>query len=80
MRILFFGDVYGRVGREVVARRLAPLVKETGADAVIVNGENAAGGKGISAQICRELFSLGVDVITLGQPRLRQAGDRHVYR
>ncbi len=66
MRILFFGDVYGRVGREVVARRLTPLVKETGADAVIVNGENAAGGKGVSAQICQELFSLGVDVITLG--------------
>ena len=66
MRILFFGDVYGRVGREVIARRLAPLVKETDADAVIVNGENAAAGKGISPQICRELFSLGVDVITLG--------------
>ena len=66
LRILFFGDVYGRVGREVIARRLAPLVKETDADAVIVNGENAAAGKGISPQICRELFSLGVDVITLG--------------
>lgn len=66
MRILFFGDVYGRTGREVLARRLGPLVKETGAHAVIVNGENAAGGRGITAQMCREMFALGADVITLG--------------
>lgn len=66
LRILFFGDVYGRTGREVLARRLGPLVKETGAHAVIVNGENAAGGKGITAQMCREIFALGADVITLG--------------
>ncbi|MFZ5826976.1 MAG: TIGR00282 family metallophosphoesterase [Bacillota bacterium] len=66
MRILFIGDVYGRPGREIVARRMGPLVKETGADLVILNGENAANGAGITAQICRELFGLGVDVITLG--------------
>jgi len=66
LRILFCGDVYGRPGREILAKRLNPLVKETKADLVIVNGENAAGGAGITGQICRELFALGVDVITLG--------------
>lgn len=66
MRILFFGDLFGRPGREIVASRIGALVKETGADVVIANGENAAGGAGITAQICRELFGLGVDVITLG--------------
>lgn len=66
MRILFFGDIYGKPGREIVARRMGSLVKETGADVVIVNGENAAGGTGITPQICRELFDLGADVITLG--------------
>lgn len=66
MRILFFGDMVGRVGRDVVKRRLAALQTQTGADVIIVNGENAAGGAGITAQICRELFDQGVDVITLG--------------
>lgn len=66
MRILFFGDVYGKPGREILDRRMGDLVKEHGADVVIVNGENAAGGAGITPQICRELFALGADVITLG--------------
>lgn len=66
MRILFFGDVVGRTGREVVARRIGPLRKATGADVVILNGENAAGGVGITARICQDFFALGVDVITLG--------------
>lgn len=66
MRILFFGDVVGRPGREIVQRRMQALRKSLGADVVIVNGENAAGGAGITAQICRELFDQGVDVVTLG--------------
>ncbi len=66
MRILFFGDVVGRTGREIVLRRLSPLRKRHRADVVIVNGENAAGGVGITAQICRQLFAAGADVITLG--------------
>lgn len=66
LRILFFGDLVGRTGRDVVLRRMDDLRKTTGADVVIVNGENAAGGVGITAQICRELFEAGVDVITLG--------------
>jgi metallophosphoesterase (TIGR00282 family) len=66
LRILFFGDVVGRPGRDVVKERLAALKKAVGADVVIVNGENAAAGAGITAQLCRELFDLGVDAITLG--------------
>lgn len=66
MRILFFGDVVGRPGRDIVANRMGALRKSVGADAVILNGENAAGGAGITAKICREFFDLGVDVITLG--------------
>ncbi|HWI60555.1 MAG TPA: TIGR00282 family metallophosphoesterase [Symbiobacteriaceae bacterium] len=66
MRILFFGDVVGRPGRDVLRERMGPLRKSLGADLVIVNGENAAAGAGITPQICRELFDAGVDVITLG--------------
>ncbi|HWI52535.1 MAG TPA: TIGR00282 family metallophosphoesterase [Symbiobacteriaceae bacterium] len=66
MRILFFGDVVGRPGRDVLRERMHPLRKKLGADVVIVNGENAAAGAGITPQICRELFDAGVDVITLG--------------
>lgn len=66
MRILFFGDVVGRTGRDVVLARLGDLRKRLGADLVIVNGENAAAGTGITAQLCREFLDAGVDVITLG--------------
>lgn len=66
MRILFFGDIVGRPGRDIVLKRMQALRKETGSDVVIVNGENAAGGAGITPQICRELFDAGADVITLG--------------
>ena len=66
LRILFFGDVVGRPGRDVLRERMHPLRKKLGADVVIVNGENAAAGAGITPQICRELFDAGVDVITLG--------------
>lgn len=66
MRILFIGDVVGRPGRNLLRRRLPDLRREVGADLVIANGENAAGGVGITPPVARELTSLGVDVITLG--------------
>jgi metallophosphoesterase (TIGR00282 family) len=66
LRILFFGDIVGRPGRDIVVNRMAALKRSLGADVVIINGENAAGGMGITPQICRELFDLGADVITLG--------------
>ena len=66
MRILFIGDIFGRPGRTIVHERLPELQKEHGVDLTIANGENSAGGFGITPQIAEELFELGIDVITTG--------------
>ena len=66
MRILFFGDVMGRAGRELLVARLPELRRQLDADFVVANGENAAGGFGITAKICAQFYEAGVDVITTG--------------
>jgi 2',3'-cyclic-nucleotide 2'-phosphodiesterase len=66
LRILFVGDVVGRPGRSAVAALLPVLKPELGVDFTIVNGENAAGGAGLTAEIARELRDAGADVITNG--------------
>ena len=66
MRILFIGDVVGRSGRTVVNERLPGLVRDWKLDFVIINGENAAGGFGITEAIYQELLDAGADAITLG--------------
>ena len=66
MRILFVGDIFGRPGRNIVHERLPDLQKQHAVDLTIANGENAAGGFGITPQIAEELFELGIDVITTG--------------
>ncbi len=66
MRLLFCGDIVGRSGREVVTGRLPRLREALALDFVIANGENAAGGFGITGKICDELFAAGVDVISGG--------------
>ena len=66
MRILFVGDIFGRPGRTIVHERLPELQKEHGVELTVANGENAAGGFGITPQIAEELFELGIDVITTG--------------
>ena len=66
MRILFVGDVVGRSGRAIVHERLPGLVAEWKLDLVVVNGENAAGGFGITEVIYQELIDAGADAITLG--------------
>lgn len=66
MKILFLGDVVGKPGRRALAERLTALRRECGADLTIVNGENAAGGRGITPAIADEMLELGVDVITSG--------------
>ena len=76
MRILFVGDVVGRTGRAVVSERLPGLVAKWKLDLVVVNGENAAGGVGITPKIARELLTAGVDVITLGNHTYRH---REIY-
>jgi calcineurin-like phosphoesterase len=66
MRILFVGDVVGRSGRTIVHARLPALVAAWKLDCVIVNGENSAGGFGITETIYRELMDSGADAVTLG--------------
>ncbi len=66
MRLLFIGDVMGRAGRTAVAAELPKLRASFKLDAVVVNGENAAGGFGITETICTELLDAGADVVTLG--------------
>jgi metallophosphoesterase (TIGR00282 family) len=66
MRLGFFGDVVGRAGRAAVAEHLPRVRAELELDFVIVNGENAAGGFGITESTAQELFQAGADCITLG--------------
>ncbi|HEY8275676.1 MAG TPA: TIGR00282 family metallophosphoesterase, partial [Methyloceanibacter sp.] len=66
MRILFLGDVVGRSGRNAVIGALPGLRDRYSLDFVVVNGENAAGGFGISEQILTELLDAGADVVTSG--------------
>lgn len=66
MRILFLGDIVGRVGRDCVEAVLPMLVENHAPDFLLVNGENSAAGLGITPKIADDLFGLGVDGITLG--------------
>ncbi|MBY0380806.1 MAG: TIGR00282 family metallophosphoesterase [Xanthobacteraceae bacterium] len=66
MRILFVGDVVGRSGRAAVTDHLPGLVRDWKLDLVVVNGENAAGGFGITEAIYQELLDAGADAVTLG--------------
>ncbi|GJD95528.1 TIGR00282 family metallophosphoesterase [Methylobacterium iners] len=66
MRLLFLGDVVGRPGRQAVTERLPALRERWRLDGVVVNGENAAGGFGITEAICDELLQAGADAVTLG--------------
>lgn len=66
MNLLFVGDVIGRTGRRILSEHLDRLVDEHMVDLVVVNGENAAGGFGLTLDVAREMFGLGVDVITSG--------------
>jgi metallophosphoesterase (TIGR00282 family) len=71
MNVLFFGDVCGKPGRRGLAEALPRLRDRYRSDLVIANGENAAGGVGITERTANDLFDAGVDVITTGN---------HVYR
>ena len=66
MRILFVGDVVGGPGRRTLAALLPGLRERHALDVVVVNGENAAGGVGITEKVARAIFDMGVDAITLG--------------
>src|SRR5882757_5838340 len=66
MRILFVGDIVGRSGRTILLDRLPKLIAEWKLDLAVVNGENAAGGFGITEAIYHEFVDAGADAITLG--------------
>ena len=66
MNVLFVGDIMGEPGRRVIMKRLHKLITQHHVDLVIGNGENAAGGFGITPDVAGELFDLGLSVITLG--------------
>ncbi|HUA51520.1 MAG TPA: TIGR00282 family metallophosphoesterase [Candidatus Sulfotelmatobacter sp.] len=66
MRILFFGDVVGRSGRTALQAQLPPLIAQLGAEFVVVNAENLAGGFGLTPELSQELFAAGADVLTTG--------------
>ena len=71
MRLLLIGDIVGKPGRQIVVRSLPGLIAREGLDLVVANGENAAGGSGITPAIYHELIGAGVDVVTLGD---------HIYK
>ena len=87
MRVLAIGDVIGKPGRRCVAALLPQLRAELRVDMVIANGENAAAGRGLTANTARELFDAGVDVITSGNHIWDQkeivpllGGEAHILR
>lgn len=66
MRIMMIGDVVGSPGRKAVSRLTARLRQDHKIDLIVANGENAAGGKGITKATCEEMLKAGVDVLTMG--------------
>lgn len=66
MRLLFLGDVVGKAGRTAVTEKLPGLIAELKLDCVVINGENAAHGFGITEAIYEELLDAGADCVTLG--------------
>jgi len=66
LRILFCGDVVGKTGRNAILAHIPDLRRQLNLDFVVVNGENAAHGFGITEEICRAFYDVGVDAITTG--------------
>jgi len=66
MRLLFIGDVIGRAGRAAIAEHVPVLRQKLGLDFVVANGENAAGGFGLTENIAQDFLNAGVDCVTLG--------------
>lgn len=66
MKILFFGDIVGRSGREGLIQSLPALKEKLKPDVILANAENAASGSGLTIKIAEELFALGIQCMTLG--------------
>jgi metallophosphoesterase (TIGR00282 family) len=76
VRVLFIGDIVGGIGRRTVRALLPELRERHAPDFIVANGENAAGGVGITPRVADELFAAGIDAITLGNHTYRH---REVY-
>ncbi len=66
MNVLLLGDIFGRPGRQIVTEYLPELIKKYQPELIVANGENAAGGFGLTRKIADELFGLGIHVLTSG--------------
>jgi metallophosphoesterase (TIGR00282 family) len=66
MKVLFVGDIVGKVGRRMLKSAIPSMKADYGVDMIVANGENAAGGNGITHEIMDDLLSSGVDVLTSG--------------
>ncbi len=66
MKVLFIGDIFGRNGRTFLKENMENLKNKYSPDFIIANGENLAGGKGITPSLAKEIFSMGVDFMTSG--------------
>ncbi|MBR1479593.1 MAG: YmdB family metallophosphoesterase, partial [Alphaproteobacteria bacterium] len=75
MRLAFFGDVVGKSGRTAVVDYIKNNKSKNGFDFIVVNGENATHGFGITQAVCDQLFAVGVDAITLGNHTFSQKND-----
>src|SRR5512146_761257 len=72
MKLLFIGDIVGREGRQIISEELPRLIELLKLDFVVANGENLAGGFGVTRGVANEMFALGVDCITTGNHWLDQ--------
>lgn len=79
MRIAAFGDIMGRSGRLAIVEQLPSLRRSLGLDFVLINAENAAGGFGVTARICEELFDAGADVLTTGNHAYDQREELGIF-
>lgn len=79
MRIAAFGDVMGRSGRLAIVEQLPGLRRKLKLDFVVVNAENSAGGFGVTARICEELFDAGADVLTTGNHAFDQREELGIF-
>ena len=69
MKVVYLGDIMGRSGRKIVAEKLPEIKERLKPDFIVVNGENAAAGFGITSKIVKELFEMGVDGVITDEPK-----------
>ncbi len=80
MKIGVFGDIVGRSGRRALCEALPRIKRRHALDFIVVNGENAAGGFGVNAEIVEALIAAGADVVTTGNHAFDQRDDVDVFR